>query len=47
MASVDVVIPVYNEEQQLAQSVVKLRKYLAQNLTHGLSLRHIITRCNK
>ena len=34
MASVDVVIPVYNEEHVLAQSVQKLREFLAANLPH-------------
>jgi glycosyltransferase involved in cell wall biosynthesis len=34
MASVDVVIPVYNEEHVLAESVRKLREFLAANLPH-------------
>ena len=35
MASVDVVIPVYNEEHVLAESVQKLREFLAANLPHS------------
>jgi glycosyltransferase involved in cell wall biosynthesis len=35
MASVDVVIPVYNEEHVLAQSVETLRSFLAENLPHS------------
>jgi glycosyltransferase involved in cell wall biosynthesis len=34
MATVDVVIPVYNEEHVLAQSIAKLREFLSQNLQH-------------
>jgi glycosyltransferase involved in cell wall biosynthesis len=34
MASVDIVIPVYNEEHVLAESVATLRKFLAQGLAH-------------
>src|SRR4030042_4335341 len=30
--TVDVIIPVYNEEEQLAQSVTTLRQYLKENL---------------
>ncbi len=35
MASVEVVIPVYNEEHVLAQSVETLRRFLADNLPHS------------
>jgi len=31
--TVDVIIPVYNEEEQLAQSVMALRQYLKENLS--------------
>jgi glycosyltransferase involved in cell wall biosynthesis len=34
MASVDIVIPVYNEEHVLADSVSTLRKFLAQDFPH-------------
>ena len=34
MASVDIVIPVYNEEHVLADSVAKLRKFLAEGFPH-------------
>ena len=34
MASVDIIIPVYNEEHVLAQSVAALRKFLAQGFAH-------------
>ena len=34
MASVDIVIPVYNEEHVLADSVATLRKFLAQDFPH-------------
>jgi len=34
MASVDIVIPVYNEEHVLADSVATLRKFLAQGFAH-------------
>ncbi len=34
MASVDVVIPVYNEERVLAKSVATLRAFLSENLPH-------------
>jgi glycosyltransferase involved in cell wall biosynthesis len=34
MASVDIVIPVYNEEHVLAESLATLRKFLAQGLPH-------------
>jgi glycosyltransferase involved in cell wall biosynthesis len=34
MASVDIVIPVYNEEHVLAESVATLRKFLAQGFAH-------------
>jgi len=34
VASVDVVIPVYNEEHVLAQSVDTLRQFLKNNLSH-------------
>jgi glycosyltransferase involved in cell wall biosynthesis len=34
MASVDIVIPVYNEEHVLAESLAALRKSLAQGFTH-------------
>lgn len=34
MASVDIVIPVYNEEHVLADSVATLRKFLAQGFPH-------------
>lgn len=34
MASVDIVIPVYNEEHVLADSVATLRKFLAQDFLH-------------
>ena len=33
MSSVDVIIPVYNEEEQLADSVVALRQFLKENLS--------------
>ena len=32
MSTVDVIIPVYNEEEQLAQSVTTLRQFLKENL---------------
>jgi len=34
MSSVDVIIPVYNEEHVLAQSVATLRRFLRENLHH-------------
>jgi glycosyltransferase involved in cell wall biosynthesis len=34
MASVDIVIPVYNEEHVLAESLATLRKFLAQGFAH-------------
>ena len=34
MASVDIVIPVYNEEHVLAESLAALRKFLAQGFPH-------------
>ncbi|MDY6906605.1 MAG: dolichyl-phosphate beta-glucosyltransferase [Chloroflexota bacterium] len=34
MATVDVVIPVYNEEHVLAQSIATLRQFLKDNLSH-------------
>jgi glycosyltransferase involved in cell wall biosynthesis len=34
MASVDIVIPVYNEEHVLTDSVATLRKFLAEGFTH-------------
>jgi glycosyltransferase involved in cell wall biosynthesis len=34
MASVDIVIPVYNEEHVLAESLATLRKFLAQGFSH-------------
>jgi glycosyltransferase involved in cell wall biosynthesis len=34
MATVDIVIPVYNEEHVLAQSVATLRKFLAEGFAH-------------
>lgn len=34
MASLDVVIPVYNEQAVLAESVAKLRQFLTQHLRH-------------
>jgi len=34
MASVDVIIPVYNEEHVLAESVATLRKFLAEGFAH-------------
>ncbi len=34
MASVDVVVPVYNEERVLAQSIATLRQFLEGNLAH-------------
>ena len=38
MASVDVVIPVYNEEHVLAQSVNTLRQFLKNNLSHSYTV---------
>ncbi len=38
MASVDVVIPVYNEEHVLAQSVDTLRQFLKNNLSHSYTV---------
>ena len=35
MTSVDVVVPVYNEERALAQSVVTLRRFLEQDLSQS------------
>jgi len=34
MTTIDVVLPVYNEERVLAQSVATLRQFLKENLTH-------------
>jgi glycosyltransferase involved in cell wall biosynthesis len=34
MASIDIIIPVYNEEHVLAESVAALRKFLAQGFAH-------------
>jgi glycosyltransferase involved in cell wall biosynthesis len=38
MAKVDVVIPVYNEERVLAQSVASLREFLKENLPHQCTI---------
>ncbi|MBI4301382.1 MAG: glycosyltransferase family 2 protein [Chloroflexi bacterium] len=38
MATVDVVIPVYNEERVLAQSVAQLRDFLKENLPHPCTI---------
>jgi len=38
VARVDVVIPVYNEEYVLAQSVDTLRQFLKNNLSHSYTI---------
>lgn len=38
MTTIDVVIPVYNEERVLAQSVLTLRQFLQENMPHEWSI---------
>ena len=46
MASVDIVIPVYNEEHVLAESVATLRKFLAQSASGGAHQYRIVVADN-
>jgi len=46
MSSVDIVIPVYNEEHVLAESVATLRKFLAQSASSGAHQYRIVVADN-
>src|SRR4030042_6790016 len=46
MASVDIVIPVYNEEHVLAESLAALRKFLAQSASGGAHQYRIVVADN-
>jgi glycosyltransferase involved in cell wall biosynthesis len=46
MASVDIVIPVYNEEHVLAESLAALRKFLAQSASGGTHQYRIVVADN-
>jgi glycosyltransferase involved in cell wall biosynthesis len=38
MAQIDVVVPVYNEQDKLVPSITRLREFLTQNLTHNYTI---------